>query len=245
MKDIENRTNWDASLWRYFKTERFIELLKTSSIYFSSATQFEDRFEGACQIVTQKNKDITIDYTLEHAFKDLRRMIKISCWHTAQYESDAMWKLYAGQRKGIAITTTPKKLKNGLKPYQIKPTYGEEKVHCGPIEYIDLSKKSLKPSLLNTFYKKHMAFEWEKEFRLAISLRLADEYGVDIPDEGISVDVNLEKLIDRIVLGPNLEKDTIEQIYKVANSVNLADKIEMSTLTYTPMYVPAGPLVIT
>lgn len=34
-------------LWRYFKTERFLELLRNSSLYFSSARRFEDPFEEA------------------------------------------------------------------------------------------------------------------------------------------------------------------------------------------------------
>ena len=38
-------------LWRYFKTERFLELLRNSSLYFSSARQFEDPFEGAVAVV--------------------------------------------------------------------------------------------------------------------------------------------------------------------------------------------------
>jgi hypothetical protein len=37
----------DVSLWRYFTTQRFIQLLESSTIYFAAAHQFEDPFEGA------------------------------------------------------------------------------------------------------------------------------------------------------------------------------------------------------
>jgi hypothetical protein len=66
--------------------------------------------------------------------------------------------------------------------------------------------------MLETFYHKHMAFEWEKEFRLAISLRIAEEFGVNIPENGIPVHVNLQELIDRVILGPKLTEDEINKI---------------------------------
>src|SRR5690606_31304270 len=33
-------------LWRYFKVERFLESLRSRSLYFAAARQFEDPFEG-------------------------------------------------------------------------------------------------------------------------------------------------------------------------------------------------------
>ncbi|RYD96692.1 MAG: DUF2971 domain-containing protein, partial [Sphingobacteriales bacterium] len=38
-------------LWRYFRTERFLELLQSSELYFAAARQFEDRFEGAVAVL--------------------------------------------------------------------------------------------------------------------------------------------------------------------------------------------------
>jgi hypothetical protein len=55
--------------------------------------------------------------------------------------------------------------------------------------------------MLGRFFFKHRAFEWEREFRLAISLRMAEEFAVQVPPDGIFVDVDLRALIDRIVLG--------------------------------------------
>ena len=52
-----------------------------------------------------------------------------------------------------------------------------------------------------------MAFEWEKEFRLAISLRTAEELGVNVPEKGIEVQTNLVNLISRIILGPKLTEE--------------------------------------
>jgi len=48
---------------------------------------------------------------LEQAYFRFRRLMKISCWHRADYESDAMWKLYAAESKGVAICSTPDRMR--------------------------------------------------------------------------------------------------------------------------------------
>lgn len=40
---------------------------------------------------------------MEDAFFSLRKFMKINCRHRADYESDAMWKLYAEQSKGERV----------------------------------------------------------------------------------------------------------------------------------------------
>lgn len=241
MKEIyENSIEWGENLWRYFSTDRFLNTLETSKLYFAAATQFEDPFEGAVAVVSPEYK-VDPRYEgmegFEKAFFELKRLTKINCWHRANYESDAMWKLYAMKHKGVAITTTPEKISKAFTPYRIKPDYGEEQLYGGTIKYTDLSSVRLKTSMLETFYHKHMAFEWEKEFRLAISLRIAEEFGVNVPEKGIQVHINLQELIDRIILGPKLTEEEINKITTKAKEVGVSDKVEISTLLYTPKYI--------
>lgn len=80
-------------LWRYFRTERFLELLQSSHLYFASGRQFGDPFEGAVGVLPP-GFPVDPRYTElefgEKAFEELRRLTKVSCWHRASYESDAM-----------------------------------------------------------------------------------------------------------------------------------------------------------
>lgn len=91
MNIVGETPDWNEQLWRYFKTGRFIELLDTSSLYFSSARDFEDQFEGAIAVIPA---GISIDprysdlESVDYAFEQLRRLTKVSCWHRADYESD-------------------------------------------------------------------------------------------------------------------------------------------------------------
>jgi hypothetical protein len=136
------------------------------------------------------------------AFEQLRRLAKVSCWNAAEYESETMWQLYAAQRKGVAVVTSAARLRDALQPFRLSPQYGEEEPWWGSIKYVDLSVGSLRSNMLERFFYKHRAFETEREFRVVISLRLAEEFGVQVPEFGIDVPVNVGALVERIVLGP-------------------------------------------
>lgn len=81
------------------------EMEATGELYFASARQFQDPFEGAVAVLPP-GLPVHLRYTerdgTENAFEELRRLTKICCWHRAAYESDAMWQLYAGKWKGVA-----------------------------------------------------------------------------------------------------------------------------------------------
>ena len=84
---------WDANLWRYFDLDRFSQLLETSSLYFASANEFDDNFEGA--VYVERANDVYGSThqpmgTVDRAFFESKRLTKISCWHCAEYESAAM-----------------------------------------------------------------------------------------------------------------------------------------------------------
>ena len=241
MEQLEGqKIEWSEQLWRYFGTERFLELLSTSSLYFAAATQFEDNFEGAVAI---QDADFPVDPRYakpdptETAFEELKRLTKISCWHIANFESDAMWKLYANLKKGIAITTTPERLKKALTPYRIKPEYAAERTYCGNVTYVDLLAERLKTGMLPRFYYKHRAFEWEREFRLAISLRSAEEFGVNVPEKGISVQLDLNELIDKIYVGPALSSDHIEKVKEACQAAGLSKEFTKSSLLGRPRFI--------
>jgi hypothetical protein len=51
VREINGRKiEWQENLWKYFRMERFISTLETGRIYFASASQFADAFEGAVAV---------------------------------------------------------------------------------------------------------------------------------------------------------------------------------------------------
>ena len=241
MRDIwDDGLNWDERLWRYLATDRFLWLLDHSRIYFAAATQFGDPFEGAVAIQAH---DLPIDpryEQMEHsekAFRELTRLTKINCWHRAEYESDAMWKLYASASKGVAICSTPERMRSAFKPFRLAPQYGIEDLWCGSVRYQDLMKVRMKETMLKRFFYKHQAFAWEREFRLAVSVRMAEEFGVNVPELGIELSVDVGMLIERIMLGPALSQMERDLISQNAQKAGLGDRIVMSSLLGRPRYI--------
>ncbi len=226
-------------LWRYFKTERFLELLQSNQLYFASARQFEDPFEGAVAVlppgfpVDPRYTELELS---ESAFEELRRLTKVSCWHRAGYESDAMWQLYAGARKGVAIRTSAERIRAAAKPFRLKSAHGHEDLWAGNVNYVDLLKERLRVSMMDRFWYKHMAFSWEREFRLAISVRMAEEFGVQVPEHGVKVEFDIPQLVDRIYLGPSLSEVDIIAIRDSARAHGLEDRIRVTSMLGTPRY---------
>lgn len=230
----------DEVLWRYFKPGRFESTMNSRRLYFAAARQFDDPFEGAVAVLPH---DFPVDprYTqmdhAERAFEQLRRLTKISSWHRAEYESDAMWKLYAATRKGVAIRTTTERLRLSLAPFRLAPEYGEEVPYWGPVHYVDLHKEKLNVSMERRFFYKHRAFEWEREFRVAISVRMAEEFAVQVPEHGIEVAFDPSTLIDAVYLGPELSGLERDRIRETCSRNRLECQVVTSTLLGRPRYV--------
>lgn len=241
MRIIGNQNlNMSESLWRYFKTDRFLDLMRSSQLYFASARQFQDPFEGAVAVLSP---DFPVDSRYveherhEQAFEELRRLTKVSCWHRANYESDAMWQLYAGDRKGVAILTNAERIRAAAKPFRLKPEYGHETLWVGNVNYVDLLKERLRVGTMERFWYKHMAFSWEQEFRMAVSVASAEEFGVNVPEHGIKVEFDLPQFVDRIYLGPSLSSNDIDAIRGVAKEHGLEDRITVTSMLGTPQYI--------
>lgn len=226
-------------LWRYFRTERILELLQSSHLYFASTRQFDDPFEGAV-VVLPAGCPVDPRYTElelgEKAFEELRRLTKVCCWHRASYESDAMWQLYAGSRRGVAVRTNADRIRAAAKPFRLKPQFGHEDLWAGNVKYVDLLKERLRVSMQDRFWYKHMAFAWEREFRLAVSVRMAEEFGVEVPEHGVKVEFDIPQLVERIYLGPSLPENDIDAIRAAAKAHGLEDRIRVTSMLGRPRY---------
>jgi hypothetical protein len=240
MKPIWNE-ELDANtiLWRYFRTDRFLDLLATSSLYFAAATQFTDPFEGAIQVLSPEAMPLRREserFYFQKAFAELRRLTKISCWHRTTHESDAMWRLYAASHKGVAVRTTVGRLNASLQQFRLAPNYGTEDPWYGNVRYVDLIKERAPSQMLNRFFCKHMPFAWEQEYRVAISLRMAEEFGVQVPSHGIQVSVALNELIGSVILGPDLDDLERQAILVAMEGAAIAERLTTSSLLGTPLY---------
>lgn len=235
----DEEVNPNEALWRYFRADRLVSALHSRSLHFPAARQFEDPFEGAVSVLAH---DFPSDPRYpdfghaDNAFEELRRLTKISCWHRADYESAAMWKIYAAEGKGVAVRTTSGRLQAALQPFRLAPEYGEEDPYWGMVRYRDLHTERLQASMEQRFFYKHRAFESEREFRVIISVRMAEEYGVRVPEEGIDVGFLPDELIESVYLGPALSVEDREAVVDACASAGINANFSTSTLLGQPRY---------
>ncbi|MBI2335771.1 MAG: DUF2971 domain-containing protein [Deltaproteobacteria bacterium] len=238
----------NSKLWRYIDFPKFESLIQKKTLYFASAKEFTDTFEGSItqpdqQIWKQEMSKLQLDqlhYISQKsiAFEKLRGLTKINCWHLSEHESDAMWKIYLQQEKGIALQTTISRFFSALKPYRLQPEYDDEIIWIGKVQYLDYRKEPLpSSSMLDRFFCKKRSFAYESEVRAVISLRTAEEFGVRIPDEGIFVPVDCSRLIQRIYIAPGLEPNFYQKIKVLLEKNNLNNiPIEQSELDDKAVY---------
>ncbi len=228
----------NASIWRYMDLARFLTILETRAMFFPSVAKLaeQDPFEGR---YTSKNA-LALRFRWENrpesdwkqigiptrealearqllvreklSASHLRETVCVSCWHLGDYESDAMWKLYATVHGGVAIRSTVARLRACFSGY-------EHGVFVGLVQYIDYTNAII--GLSDDFapcLHKRKSFEHERELRAATMLHgdrppdadrkpIAEEPAaslrlpIQIP-QGISVSVDVARLIDSVYVSP-------------------------------------------
>jgi len=194
----------DTVIWRYMSIEKYVSLLHTASLFMCRVDKFEDPWEGTYPVGYEY-------LALGHpgALEARRGFLFVNCWHANQYESAAMWDLYASRQAGVAIRTTVGILKQSIRC--------AANVFLGAVRYADYSMpipnldgNTMLPALL----KRH-SFAHEHEIRL-ITLNFDDStwHSTDesIPHLGFAVpgrqfmscEVDLSVLLRDVMFSPSM-----------------------------------------
>lgn len=157
----------------------------------------------------------------------------VSCWYYSDHQSEAMWKLYGDQGKGIAIRTTVGKLKIGLA--QAVPTEKQKKIIVGKVRYLDYADSSLTP--LDCVVDGHvvpllkrMSYAHENEVR-AFMAPDVDASSLDtFVIKPYLAKCNIPHLIDRIYVSPYASSPYIKAVQAVAKLYAVGCPVEASNL---------------
>ncbi len=238
----------DTVIWRYMSLPRLRSLFN-DGLYFAAAHQFDDTFEGAIadEEVAARRAWAERVYPddpggreemferVSGAFADLRRMMKISCWHCAEIENIAMWERYLPDgAPGVAIQSTVGQLKAALHPFRLMPEYGEERIFVGAVRYIDYrSDGMLDRHERGVFLHKRAEYRDEREIRAILSLRVAAEFNVSIPTDGVLVDIDRDVLVSGVRVRPPA---ALEEVRQLVARAGLECPVEPSGLDTSPTY---------
>ena len=211
----------DTVIWRYFKFERFVTMLKTHSLWFSRPIRFEDQWEGLFPpSYVRRTRQYTAanDIPFEEFDREFqKRLLRhryahfVNCWHLSDHESDAMWRLYALAETGIAIQSTVGDVNECLRPH-----------NSGKVIYYDPSHDVRSPLLFgpHDILFKRSVFSWEQEYRfwfvddeLLDRIEAGGEFREEHLSEGLPASISdLRRLIKRVVVAPGASDQSIEKV---------------------------------
>lgn len=255
----------DTAIWRYMSFEKFIWLLETRSLYFCSieALAAHDPYEGLYSDVNtfyEKTSWETLEPVQRHlvgghlkggqkeyeqfqtmlktahsVIKEHRKITYANCWHRQAHESVAMWKLYAGNNKGIAIQAKIKGLIASLEDYK------DLEIFIGNVHYKDYFIEGMPEDFaLEPFITKRKYFDYENELRAIIwglqhgKTRQFYDTETREPLKGIQVPISLDALIDTIVVSPDVQDWETKLIEATLKRYGLDKPLKKSALSINP-----------
>ena len=113
-------------IWRYLTWDKFSDLIKTSTLYFSKTKNFGEYNEGLLSFFDKDNIRRQNIYFFKEKWKEkyeseiqsydrLREITYINCWIGSDIESAHMWENYIDSENGLTIKTRTVNLKNCLR----------------------------------------------------------------------------------------------------------------------------------
>jgi hypothetical protein len=163
--------------------------------------------------------------------KWVREWTYINCWHANEYESAAMWDLYAKTNEAVAIETSYIKLKNAL----------PENAFLGCVKYIDYDSEWLPEG--NSFYPfthKRKSFEHEREIRAVIQELPSNDNGIEVGKQngspGTSVPIILNDLITTIHVAPTAPAWLADLVAEVSSRYEISAAVRKSDLYSEPVF---------
>lgn len=220
----------NARLWRYMDFTKYVELISSRMLYFCRSDLFRDPYEGTLtnrNIDSYNNSEFGVE--MVEIYKRMPHCTFINCWHMNQFESAAMWDLYAKTNESVAIETTYSKLSGII----------DSKTIIGMVNYLDYSSEMIPEH--NTYYPfmhKRKSFEHEKEVRLVLQdlgedWRLYPKQNPNI-EAGRKVGIDIDSVISAVHVSPSASQWFFELVKNVTQNYGISIEVNQSSLYNTP-----------
>lgn len=228
-----NSKDLDRYVYRVISMERLIELYQRKRNILRKPESWDDPYENfILKSKVRESSGEIIEYNHHKYFYG-------QCW-TLHKASDAMWRIYSKNKKGVRIRTTIRKLANSLSQSGVK--LPDATCYLGRVRYLS-ARKITKFSneiyddgsvsvdnLFHTLLVKRLAFKHEKEVRLLYS-----DVTHDTLDMEFSYDINPNELIDQLMLDPRLTAAEYKLMKKqIKDEADVSCRIKRSLLYAAP-----------
>jgi len=180
-----------------------------------------------------------------------RRQYYVNCWHAADHESVAMWKIYGSPGAGVAIVTNGARLEEAL-------SQSSESLYLGAVGYQDPDMFTI--GATNAFDKlmlKRVNYSYEREVRLIhwdtrdshdpLSNFLWNEEKMRFDDivednrpltSGLLLGIDVDVLIERVIVSPIAPQWYLPMIERLKEQLNFKFPVIKSKILNPPEIVP-------
>ncbi len=184
--------------------------------------------------------DVAASQSLEanmDSFDKIAKAVMVNCWHANDYESEAMWKLYSDDGKGIAITTNIELLKKS-----INPIHDDVRISIGKVKYIDFFDLTLNAedyivdgNILPL--TKRLSYKHENEIRMYTTPKF-EAGAAKIEAKPYFLQIDPLVLIDKVYISPYAKEPYISSTIEVCKMLGLNEnKIKHSDLLNSTNYL--------
>jgi hypothetical protein len=215
----------EKRLFRYTELDKFLALLSTSKLYFSTLGTMQDKYEGKLTNATKDkwrkeagDKIDIVNGNIKIIESICRRNIYVSCWNINTTEDELLWSKFCSNALSICIVTSVERIIDAIKD-EVLP------IQIGQVEYVDFDNEILKEmNMFSICAQKSKYYKNENELRLFCL--------IGSTSTGIFIDVKTRELIEKVIISPKALGWRSELIAEIINKYNPEIKIESSEIKY-------------
>jgi hypothetical protein len=203
------KLSYDAMrLYKYFKAERALTLLKTRRVKVTTLAEVNDPYEWLPGVqAPDRWKPDELDYWLDNFRKAILARWGMVCL-SPTISDPVIWAHYADSHKGIALEFDY--IDEPTKTDIAKVSYSPDRVCLDPMEITNAWRESEEAVSImkKTLTVKHLSWKYEQEYRVIVKLSgcIEDEgrYYIPLPDD----------FLVRVILGLDCPK-TVSEVEKI------------------------------
>lgn len=199
-----------------------VKLLKDEFIKFEEKCQVEGT--NPPQLTAMREGIEGLGVKVKETYKKLHKSIAVNCWHANSVESEAMWKLYSDNNKGVAIKTSISALQSALTHFE-----QDILVQIGAVKYMDFNDPNidgrdcvtdghLSPLL------KRSSFQHENEVRLFTEPTVSVENHTEIKPESHFVKALAVEVIEAIYISPFAGEPYTSSVKAICSKYGIPDE---------------------
>jgi hypothetical protein len=157
----------------------------------------------------------------------------VSCWYYSEHQSEAMWKLYGDQGKGIAIRTTVGKLKTALKAAEGNAR--QTTIFMGRVRYVDYADPAITAPDCNVDghiipLLKRISYAHENEVRAFLSPDIDASNIEDFEIKPFMASCDVRSFIDGVYVSPYTSVSFFKAVRAIVKKFELECSVEKSDL---------------